>query len=950
MGRDNQGKYRDTLNLPKTNFRQKGNLPVREPQIQAWWKEKGIYWKMLDRRKGQGAPSYILHDGPPYSNGDIHIGHALNKVLKDLIVKYQALRGFYTPYIPGWDNHGLPIEQGVQEELMAEGLWRPGEPMTDALMRELRRRCRQFAQFWTERQKGQFQRLGIFGHWDQHYKTMDPEFEARLVEIFGEIYLKGYIYRGFKTLHWCYHCTTVLAEAELEYHEKESPSIWVRFRVQKDPRTILPSQVDPVYALIWTTTPWTIPGNTGIMVHPQYQYALVKGPDGHYLVAEALKEGVCQEIFGQSCPTVKRFFGRELKGLETRHPLYDRSSPIVLGEFVTLEQGSGLVHTAPGHGPEDYEVGIREGLPIVSPVDGWGRFTEEAGPRLQGVHVYQGDGLVIDWLREVGALLKSGVTRHSYPHCWRCRNPLIFRATTQWFLRVDHNGHREKSLQAITQVRWVPPEGKNRIATMVAERPDWCLSRQRAWGVGIPVFYCNQCHQPVVTEETIRSVAQAIREEGLEAWFDKEPADLLAPSFSCPDCGSSSFRKETDVLDVWFDSGCTHLIVLEGRRELSWPADLYLEGSDQHRGWFNSSLMVAIASKGAPPYRTVLTHGWVLDEQGRSMHKSLGNVVAPDEVTQQYGADVLRLWVCSSDYTQDVRLGPEIVRRVADSYFRLRNTFRFALGNLFDFVPHQHYVPYDELRDWDRYLLYRLARLLSDVRSAYDAFDFVSAFRSVQTFCASDLSALYYDVAKDALYCLAPDDKRRRSIQTVLFEVVRWLCIVLFPMISHTAEEAWQHLNNWAGKPESVALADWTDPPQFWFNEEVADRYGRLLLVRDDVHRALEKAKQERRVVNPLEARVALYAPPQWTSLLTASSSELPELFIVSQVLVQSGAPEGDATEGESLPGLWVTVDLAPGEKCARCWQRQTSVGTDPEYPDLCERCSQVVRYLTAQV
>ncbi|MCS7224055.1 MAG: isoleucine--tRNA ligase, partial [Armatimonadetes bacterium] len=876
-----------------------------------------------------------------------------NKILKDIVVKYQALRGHYTPYVPGWDNHGLPIEQGVQEQLIQEGLWQPGQPMTDEVKRELRKRCRQFAQFWTDRQNQQFQRLGIFGHWDQPYKTMDYDFEARLVEIFGDIYIKGYIYRGFKTLHWCYHCTTVLAEAELEYHEKESPSVWVRFLVVDDPRSLLTRWEGPVYALIWTTTPWTIPGNTGIMVHPEFEYSQVKGPDGYYLVAEGLREQVCQEVFNESCPVVGSFVGHQLKGLVTRHPLYDRPSPVVLSEFVTLEQGSGLVHTAPGHGPEDYVVGVREGLPILSPIDAWGRFTDEAGPRLQGVHVHQGDQIVMDWLKEVGALLKSGRTRHSYPHCWRCRNPLIFRATTQWFMSMDHNGHRQKALEAIKEVRWVPPEGEARITAMVAQRPDWCLSRQRAWGVGIPVLYCDHCHQPVVTKETIQAIAGTIRKEGLEAWFEKTPSELLPKGFTCPDCGSSSFTKETDVLDVWFDSGCTHLAVLERRPELSWPADLYLEGSDQHRGWFNSSLMVSIAVKGTAPYRAVLTHGWVLDEQGRSMHKSLGNVVAPEAVIRQYGADVLRLWVCSSDYTQDVRLGPEIAKRVADAYFRIRNTLRFALGNLYDFDPQHHSVPYENLKDLDRLVLHRFALLLQQVRQAYDDFDLVKAFQLIQRFCAVDLSSLYYDIAKDPLYCSAPDDPRRRSFQTVLFEVAKGLCIILFPMTSFTSEEAWQHLPDWTDKPESVAFADWLEPHHFWINDRVEEQWSRLLMVRAEVHKALEQAKQERRVVNPLEAKVTLFAGPDLSALLTQFGGDLPEFLIVSSVSVvsvQEAPSDEQAIGAEEISDLWVRVDLADGDKCARCWQRQPTVGQDEEYPDLCQRCSQVVRYLAAQV
>ncbi|GBC99899.1 Isoleucine--tRNA ligase [bacterium HR17] len=954
--------YSHTLNLPKTDFPQKANLPVREPEIQRWWKERRIYEKMLARRKAQGAPPFILHDGPPYSNGDIHIGHALNKVLKDIVNKFAALRGYFTPYVPGWDNHGLPIEHRVQEELIAEGKWAPGEPMSDAVRRELRQRCRKFAEFWSWRQNEQFQRLGVFGDWEHPYFTMDYAFEAKLVEIFGELYERGYIYRGFKTVHWCYHCMTALAEAELEYHEKESPSIWVRFRLKGDEgQGTWDDEAfgGEIYALVWTTTPWTIPGNTGIMVHPEFEYALVQvgsrardtGREA-YLVAKGLLPIVAEELGWQEYRIVRNFVGEQLRGWVFTHPLYHRPSPIVTAEFVTLEQGSGLVHTAPGHGPEDYEVGVREGLPILSPVDERGRFTAEAGERLHGLFVHtEGNQAVMAWLAEVGALLKTGTIRHNYPHCWRCRNPVIFRATTQWFMSIDHDHHRQKCLEAIERVKWVPEEGKSRITAMVQNRPDWCLSRQRAWGVGIPVFYCRSCGQPVVTRKTIQSVAEWVRKEGSDAWFDRSAKELLPEGFRCPHCNGDTFTKETDVLDVWFDSGCTHRAVLETHPDLRWPADMYLEGSDQHRGWFNSSLMVAVATKGDAPYRTVLTHGFVVDEQGRAMHKSLGNVVAPEEIIRQYGADVLRLWVCASDYTQDVRLGPEILKRLADAYFRFRNTLRFALGNLFDFDPDRHAVPYEQLTELDKFLLHRLAEVVDEVTAAYEDFDYPRVFQTLQRFCAVDLSAFYFDVLKDCLYCDAADDPRRRSAQTVIFEIAKSLCVMLFPMMSHTAEEAWQHLPQWGrgrgtegGKPESVALADWVQPPQEWRNGQLAERWRQLLRLRDEVNGALEAAKTERRVLNPLEAKVTLLTDAALADFLGSFSVPLAEVFIVSQVEVRTEGTHPHAVAAEEFPNLRIVVELAPGRKCARCWQRKESVGNDSAYPDLCARCVAVVR------
>lgn len=946
--------YSHTLNLPKTAFPQKGNLPVREPEIQRWWKEQRIYERMLERRKAQNAPAFILHDGPPYSNGDIHIGHALNKILKDIVVKFAALRGFYTPYVPGWDNHGLPIEHGIQEEMMAEGKWVPKGMMNDELKQELRERCRKSAEFWSNRQNEQFQRLGVFGDWEHPYFTMGYEFESKLVEIFGELYERGYLYRGFKTVHWCFHCTTALAEAELEYHEKESPSIWVRFPLRGDPHGIFADVHGKAYAIIWTTTPWTIPGNTGIMAHPEFDYAVVEVKHGAqgmehavYLIAKALIPIVADELGWGEYRIVREFIGEQLRGLVFSHPLYDRPSPIVTAEFVTQEQGSGLVHTAPGHGPEDYEVGLREGLPIFSPVDEQGRFTSEAGERLAGLHVHEGNRAVMDWLEEVGALLKSGAVRHNYPHCWRCRNPVIFRATTQWFMNIDHEGHRQKCLEAIEKVRWVPEEGKSRIRDMVQHRPDWCLSRQRTWGVGIPVFYCQGCGKPVVTRETIKSVAEWVRKEGSDAWFNRSVNELLPDGFRCPHCGSAEFTKETDVLDVWFDSGCTHRAVLESHPQLRWPADVYLEGSDQHRGWFNSSLMIAVATKGDAPYRIVLTHGFVMDEQGRAMHKSLGNVVAPEEVMRQYGADVLRLWVCASDYSQDVRLGPEILKRLADAYFRFRNTIRFALGNLFDFDPDLHAIPYRDLTDLERYMLHRLAETIDEVTAAYEEFDYPRVFQTLQRFCAVDLSAFYFDVLKDRLYCDATDDLRRRGAQTVLWEIAKALCIMLFPVISHTVEEAWQHLPQWQGKPESVALSDWLTPPSYWRDEKLAGQWTQLLRVRDEVNRALEVAKTERRVVNPLEAKVTLLTDGALADFLRNFPISLTEIFIVSQVALQTDGKYPHAMPAEGFPNLHIAVELASGEKCARCWQRQESVGKDGEYPDLCERCAKVVRTIS---
>jgi len=945
--------YEWTLNLPRTSFPMKADLARREPLIQRFWRERQIYRKMLERNSG--GELFILHDGPPYSNGDIHIGHALNKVLKDIIVKYKSMRGYRSPFVPGWDNHGMPIEKAVEEQMIKEGKWVRGKTIPSELKAELRKRCREYALHFTKVQNEQFQRLGVFGDFDNPYLTMSYEFEARVVEIFGELYLNGYIYRDLKTVHWCKHCVTALAEAELEYHEKESPSIYVRFKLLEDPKRLFDGlPMGKCYAVIWTTTPWTIPGNMAIAVNGEFTYAIadVKDASGdtvYYLIADALLPVVADALGFQSFKVIKEIQGEELKGTTFAHPLYGRPSPIILGEHVTLEQGTGLVHTAPGHGPEDFEICRREGIEIISPVDELGRFTDEAGQRLSGIDVEEGNELVTDWLSEVGALLKSEVITHSYPHCWRCRKPVIFRATIQWFMSVEHNEHRKRCLEEIEKVKWFPPEGYRRMKSTLEARPDWCLSRQRAWGVGIPIFYCRNCKRDILTPQTVKAVAELIRREGSDAWFVKPASEILPSGFKCPTCGCEEFEKETDILDVWFDSGSTNRVVLEGRSELRFPADVYLEGSDQHRGWFNSSLMISVATKGAAPYRTVITHGFVVDEQGRAMHKSLGNVISPFEVIDKHGADVLRLWVCSSSYFEDVRLGEDILARLVDAYRRLRNTLRFMLSNLYDFNPDEHMVPYEKLTELEKYILHRLHKLITGVTEHFERFEFYRAFQALQHFCASELSAFYFDVIKDRLYVMPKDSHQRRSAQTALFEIASALCRILFPMISHTAEEAWQHLPSWYGKEESVALASWAAAKWEWLDEQLGNRYEQLLRLRDDVHRALEIAKRDGIVINPLEARVDIYAPDEMLKFLRSFEVPLTEIFIVSQVgLYELSLAPKEAICGEEFPGVRIKVAMASGNKCARCWQRQESVGKNKTYDDLCERCASIVAQLEA--
>ncbi len=918
--------YSKTLNLPQTPFPMKANLPVREKDFQRRWDEINLYEKILKKREGR--PIFILHDGPPYSNGDIHMGHALNKILKDIIVRYKMLRGFYAPFVPGWDNHGMPIEKEVQEEILQEKI----EPSITLI----RQRCRAFASHFVEVQKQQFKRLGIIGDWDNPYLTMDNEYEAELVRIFGELYFKGYIYRTLKPILWCTYCKTALAEAEIEYKEKVSPSIWVAFPL-KDGK----GKLEDVFAIIWTTTPWTIPGNVAIMLHPDFHYLVVEVEKKRYLVAEELLEKIKEELGWQELKVLQRFKGRDLEGVVFSHPFFPRESPLVLSDFVTSEQGSGLVHCAPGHGEEDYIVGKAYNLPILSPVNADGLFTEEAG-EFAGLSVMkEGNEAVINVLKERGLLLKASEITHDYPHCWRCKNPLIFRATIQWFMNIDHQGHREKCLEEIEKTQWIPPQMINRIYNMVKTRPDWCLSRQRAWGVGIPAFYCENCEEVVITPQTVERIYNLVKERGSDAWFELSPEEILPEGFTCPKCGGSSFRKEKDILDVWFDSGSSHLCVLEKREGHRWPADIYLEGSDQHRGWFNSSLMIAVAIKGQAPYKTVITNGWVLDAEGHPMHKSLGNVISPLEVVERFGADVLRLWISSLNCTEDVHMSFEIVGQVAESYRKIRNTIRFILGNLYDFNP-SHSLPYESMLSIDKFMLNRLQRLIASVTNAYEGFQFHRVYHFILDFCVNWLSAFYLDILKDRLYIYPPDSIERLSAQTTLFEIVKAMLTILAPIIPHTAEEAFQHLPQWDGKPESVHLTDWPAYREEWVDEELERNWGKILNIRRKIYKQMEEERAKNTISNPLEANVEVYLPEDDYKVLSMVDSKLSDILITSSANFHhlSEAPQ----ESKEVEGIRVMISRAKGKKCARCWQIKESVGKDEDYPDLCERCASILR------
>jgi isoleucyl-tRNA synthetase len=917
--------YSRTLNLPKTDFPMRADLAKREPDFQRFWEEIDLYRRSLEKEAPKGT--FILHDGPPYSNGDIHMGHALNKILKDIIVKFKTMDGYRSPYVPGWDNHGMPIENNVAQEFRKKKL-RPSRL-------ELRRRCREYAAQWVETQRKEFRRLGVRGDWDNPYLTMAPEFEATIVAVFGDLARAGYIYRGLKPIHWCPTDETALAEAEIEYEEKTSPSIYVRFPLVDDPNNIFQRPGDRNFTIIWTTTPWTIPANLAVAVHPDFDYVLVDAGEERYLLAQGLLEATMKAIGVTEYQVVATYRGAELMGLVFRHPIFERPSPVVTAEYVTLDAGTGVVHTAPGHGREDFMTGQKFGLPILNPVDPSGHFTEEAGP-FAGMDLKTGDRAVIDRLGEEGALLAEETVRHSYPHCWRCHGPLIFRATVQWFMDIDHNEHRRRCLEAINEVRWYPPESIHRITSMVANRPDWCLSRQRSWGVGIPVFYCAGCEKEILTDEALAAVHRLVREQGSDAWFELEAAAILPAGFRCPHCGAAEFTKETDILDVWFDSGSTCRGVLEERPELRFPADVYLEGSDQHRGWFNSSLMIGVGTRGQAPYRAVVTNGWMLDANGRAMHKSWGNAISPMEVVNKYGADILRLWVASTDYFQDVRLGEEILKRVTDAYRRIRNTFRYMLSNLYDFDPAAHTVPYGELPEIDRWALHQLAELTDRCREGYEAYEFHRVYHAVHNFCAVEMSAFYLDVLKDRLYTFTAESPGRRAAQTVLFALAESLARLLAPVLSHTCEEVWRFLPA-AGeeRPASVQLAPFPEADPAWRDEALATRWSEILAVRDEVNRALEDAKQAGAVEKPLNARVTVAAPGPLHARLSSMGDQLANVFIVSQAELKMNGADG---------AVHVTVEPAPGDRCDRCWLVLPTVGSDAEHPTLCHRCVPAVR------
>ncbi|AEE96541.1 isoleucine--tRNA ligase [Mahella australiensis] len=919
--------YSKTLNLPKTDFPMKANLSQREPAILKWWEDNDLYRKSLE--VNDQKPLFILHDGPPYANGDIHLGHALNKILKDIIVKFKSMRGYKAPYVPGWDTHGLPIESQAIKKLGVNRY------ETDPV--EFRRMCRDFALKYVDIQKDEFKRLGIRGDWDNPYLTLKPEFEAKQIEVFGEMAKKGYIYKGLKPVYWCTDCETALAEAEIEYADHATESLYVKFPVVDDKGLF--DGVDNAYLVIWTTTAWTLPANMAVCLNPDIEYGLVRFDNGEvYVLAVALIDSVAADAGLGHYDILKRFKGKQLEGIKAKHPFFDRFSPVILGEYVTLEQGTGCVHIAPGHGQEDFEVGRKYGLEVLNPVDDKGYMTQKAG-KFAGMFYEDAGRAIIEELNANKMLLAVKTVQHSYPHCWRCKNPVIFRATEQWFASID--GFRQQALDAVASVKWTPAWGQERMSGMIRERYDWCISRQRLWGVPIPIFYCKDCGEAIINDETVAAVSDLFRQKGSDAWFAMDEADILPEGFVCPHCGGRSFTKEKDIMDVWFDSGSSHAAVLETRDDLHWPANMYLEGYDQFRGWFQSSLLTSVATRGRAPYDEVLTHGMVVDGEGRKMSKSLGNGVDPQDVVQEYGADILRLWVTSADYKNDMRISKSILKQLSEVYRKIRNTARFLMGNLYDFNPDTDAMPYDELKEIDRWALMRLHQLIQEVTEAYDNYEYHVVHHAIYGFCVVDMSNFYLDVLKDRLYTYRADSKERRSAQTVLYAILDAMVRMLAPVLSFTAEEIWRYMPHSAGNDtRSVHLASWPVADGSYIDSALMEKWDKLIEVRDEVLKALETARSQKLIGQSLEAGVDIYAGGQWYDFLKSEESHLSEIFITSQAAVKNGSAPEEAVSAETIDGLRIHVHKASGQKCERCWVYSDTIGSDPEHPTICERCS----------
>lgn len=926
--------YNETINLPKTDFPMRANLPKREPGFLAGWEQdnNALYHALM--KKNEGKPLFVLHDGPPYANGNLHMGHALNKVLKDFIVRYKNMAGFYAPYVPGWDTHGLPIER---QAIQAYGMDRDKVSVS-----EFRQKCEEFARKHVNTQREQFKRLGVIGDWEHPYLTLTHDFEAKQIEIFGEMAKKGYIYKGLKPVYWCPHDETALAEAEIEYQDEPCSSIYVKFAVTDDKGVIEKAigTKENVYFVIWTTTTWTLPGNLAISVNPFFEYDLVKVPNGEiYVLAKELVNSVMQAAGIESWEVLATLLGSDLEMMKTQHPIMDRESVIITGEHVTLDAGTGCVHTAPGFGADDFIVCQKYNIPIIVPVDGKGYATEDAG-KYAGMYYEKTTPIILDDLRACNALLAIEDIVHSYPHCWRCKNPIIFRATEQWFCSVD--ALKDDAVKACHEITWLPGWGEERMTSMIMERSDWCISRQRIWGVPIPIFFCKKCGKPLVNEQTIKLVSDLFREKGSNAWFEMDASEILPSDIHC-ECGCGEFDKETDTMDVWFDSGSSWAAVIEQREGQPIPVDVYLEGNDQYRGWFQSSMLTAIATKGIAPYKTVITHGMIVDEERQKMSKSLGNGISPQEILDQYGADILRLWVSSADYRQDMRISKEMFKHLAQNYLKIRNTARYILGNLEGFDPKTDMVAYNNLCELDRWALMKLNDLVAKVIKGYDDYEFHVVLHAIHNFCVVDMSNFYLDVIKDRLYCEEKNGVLRRSAQTAMYEILDALVRMIAPILCFTADEIWQAMPHRDGDDAANIVLNAMPKvnPAWAFAEEASSKWDKLIALRDDVNKALEEARKNKVIGKPLEAWVTVYADDETAALLeTVPADELAALCIVSKLRVIRG--NGEGMQGENLP-VQIAIERASGDKCERCWMYVDSIGQDSKHPTLCARCAAVV-------
>ena len=916
--------YNSTLNLPKTDFPMRGNLPQKEPEMIKRWQDQKLYQKLME--KNEGLPLYVLHDGPPYANGDIHMGTALNKVLKDIIIKYKNMSGYKAPYIPGWDTHGLPIELKAMKKVGVENI-------NSAL--DLRKVCKEFALHYVDVQRNEFIRLGSIGDYEHPYLTLQPKHEAEQIRIFGEMAKKDFIYKGLKPVYWCPECKTALAEAEIEYAEDPCNSIYVKFKVEDDGGKLAAfnTELDKTYFVIWTTTTWTLPGNLAICLGPEYEYVAVHANGEYYIMAKELVESAMKAAkITEYTVSEASLKGKELEYIKYRHPFIDRVSPIIVGDHVTLESGTGCVHTAPGHGVEDFEVCVNHypEIPIIVPVDGDGKLTEEAG-EFCGLTTNDANKAILTKLTELNALFAVENIIHQYPHCWRCKSPIIFRATEQWFCSVD--GFKEEACKAIDSVQWIPEWGGDRIKGMVMDRSDWCISRQRTWGVPIPIFYCKHCGKPIINEESVNAIANLYEKEGSDAWYKYEAGEILPEGFKC-ECGCTEFTKEMDIMDVWFDSGVSHAAVCNEEHGLRWPADLYLEGADQYRGWFQSSLLTSVAAKGSAPYKAVCTHGWVVDGEGKAMHKSLGNGMSPDEVTDKYGADILRIWVASSDYHADIRISQDILKQLSDAYRKIRNTARFILSNLGDFNPDTDSVSVEKLDGIDKWAMARMDEIIEKCKAAYDKFDFHIVYSTMRDFCTIDLSNFYLDILKDRLYVEKADSESRRAAQTVIYNILRTMTLYLAPVISFTAEEIWGYMpRSEKDDAESVFFNKLPEKSGVSADEEFMEKWEKIDELRDIVNKALEEARGQKLIGKSLEAKVTLNCGRDWYEFAKSVENDLVAAFIVSAVSV----------EKSEFDGVDVKVEVAPGEKCERCWTHSDTVGKCAEHPTLCARCAEIV-------